>query len=222
MADEIRSGGRGRLQLYTSGRRRWTKEARTRFLDVLAVTANVRRAAEAAGLAAATVHRLRVRDPEFAALWATAIAQGYDRVEERLLAHTLQGDPVNAIDPRELGIGPAAEAAMAEDAAQPFDATLALKVVRIGRMKQAGRVANPGGPRRARSTQAELVAAIDKRLAMLARRDARKAAAETLVMGGRAGAVPPPVAAEVGGVPAPVAPVAPVAVVGGTVVEDEA
>ncbi len=69
----------------------WTKPRRAQFLRVLGTTCNVRASAASAGLALSGAYALRLRDPVFAASWAAALASGYDRLEEALLAAAIAG-----------------------------------------------------------------------------------------------------------------------------------
>lgn len=62
-----------------------TAQRKARFLEVLAETCCVARAAEAAGFAPARFYGLRLKDAAFAAQWQEAIAIGYAQVEERLI-----------------------------------------------------------------------------------------------------------------------------------------
>lgn len=64
---------------------RWSEAAEERFLDQLAATCNVTAAAEAAGFSTTTLYKRRARWPGFAAEWDAAIAQGYARLEARLV-----------------------------------------------------------------------------------------------------------------------------------------
>ncbi len=81
-----------RLALSSTGVRlgrgavsRWSKGAEARFLEELTASANVARAAAAAGFSAAAVYKRKVRDPHFAAGWDAAIAVGRSRLEAHLL-----------------------------------------------------------------------------------------------------------------------------------------
>ncbi len=69
----------------------WTKARRAQFLRVLGTTCNVRAAATDVGMGFGTAYALRLRDPAFAAAWAAALADGYDRLEEVLLAAAIAG-----------------------------------------------------------------------------------------------------------------------------------
>lgn len=68
---------------------RFNKAKRKRFLDTLAGTCNVTLAVRAAGVAASSCYRARLRDADFAAAWDAAIKNGYQRLEEALLDYAL-------------------------------------------------------------------------------------------------------------------------------------
>ena len=72
---------------------RWTVTAERRFLDELAVSANVTRSAGAAGVSSAMVYHRRRACPAFGARWAEALMHGYHLLEARLLAVALGGVP---------------------------------------------------------------------------------------------------------------------------------
>lgn len=59
----------------------WTPKRRKKFLEVLACTANVRAAAEAAGKGKCTAYTLRRRDPDFARAWEEALTSAMDELE---------------------------------------------------------------------------------------------------------------------------------------------
>ena len=79
----------GRVQLKTS-RVKWTKAARTAFLEELAATANVTRSAQAAGVSDSSAYLLRRRDLAFAAAWAEALVEGYTRLELLMVQRALE------------------------------------------------------------------------------------------------------------------------------------
>jgi hypothetical protein len=56
----------------------WTAERQLRFLDVLARTRSVTRAAAFAGMSRESAYRLRTRAGLFAALWDRALAPAFD------------------------------------------------------------------------------------------------------------------------------------------------
>ena len=64
---------------------RWSKGAEERFLEELTASANVARAAAAAGFSAAAIYRRKVRDKHFSDGWEAAIAVGRARLEAHLL-----------------------------------------------------------------------------------------------------------------------------------------
>ena len=64
----------------------WTNGRRTKFLECLAATPNVRRACAAVGLSREAAYRLRRRDPVFALAWADAHRLGYQARARALVA----------------------------------------------------------------------------------------------------------------------------------------
>jgi len=71
--------------------RHWTEEKKTIFLEALADTCCVQRAADAADMKRAHCYALKLRDATFAASWQEAIAIGYAQVEERLILDAMGG-----------------------------------------------------------------------------------------------------------------------------------
>lgn len=63
----------------------WTEARRTRFLEVLVATANVRLACGAVGLSRQAAYNLQRRDPEFAAAWRAALRQARDEATRAFL-----------------------------------------------------------------------------------------------------------------------------------------
>lgn len=61
------------------------------FINELAETSNVKAAAQAASVSQATVYKRRREDPDFAARWYAALAEGYDNLEMELLARLRDG-----------------------------------------------------------------------------------------------------------------------------------
>ncbi|MFC3557922.1 hypothetical protein ACFOKI_10975 [Sphingomonas qilianensis] len=76
----------GRLQLRRAQPGRLTRAAEQAFLAALGATANIRLAAAAAGFTHSAFYHRRNHSPAFAREWQLALEQGYDRVEEALLA----------------------------------------------------------------------------------------------------------------------------------------
>ncbi|MXP11031.1 hypothetical protein [Pseudoblastomonas halimionae] len=80
-------------------RRKRSKPARRdaarfeRFLEELAETSNVARAAAVADVTPSQVYRRRRDDPDFAREWYAALAEGYDNLEMELLLHLRGGEP---------------------------------------------------------------------------------------------------------------------------------
>lgn len=99
----------------------WTTEKRAKFLDVLAVTCNATTAAKAVGKWADSARALKRRDGEFARLWAEAMAQGSERLEEELIACALGQIPS--------GYNPTGD--RQEPPVQPFDPDLAIQILKM-------------------------------------------------------------------------------------------
>lgn len=139
----------------------WTLKKRTLFLDALSQTCNATMAAKASGMNPQSARSLKRRDAEFARLWAEAITLGAERLEEELLAHSL--NPVttaeNPVGERDLG------------PPIPFDPKAA-----IAALKQRGGF-HSSNRRAARSlpTQAEVDVALMARLEALAAKAAKAA-----------------------------------------------
>ena len=70
---------------------KWTAEVRTKFLDYLARTGNVRRACFLIGVSAEIAYRLRRRDPAFARGWAAAVVLARHEAEQVLAEQALEG-----------------------------------------------------------------------------------------------------------------------------------
>jgi hypothetical protein len=84
------SAGKGRvLQLRRFRRVPFTDERKRVFLEYFAATCNLADSAEAAGVCASTVLKHLAADAEFAALFRTALEQGYARLEAALLQRRL-------------------------------------------------------------------------------------------------------------------------------------
>lgn len=159
MADEM-IGGQNRRPVQVKRVRKdgWTKARRARFLDRLALTCNVRLAAQAAGKPAASAYVLRRRDAGFAELWRDALEAGYERLETELLARALGN--VNAIEPGESDV---------EDEGE-IDTELALKLIGRHRAEARG-TGRPTSRARSRhvATEEETNAALLRKLAILRR-----------------------------------------------------
>lgn len=76
------------------GNRHW----RAYFLAHLVETSNVTAAAKAAGVVPSRAYRTRHEDPDFAAQWRSALAQGYENLEMELLGHLRSPDAERKID----------------------------------------------------------------------------------------------------------------------------
>lgn len=74
------------------------KHWRVYFLAHLVETSNISAAAKAAGVATARAYRTRQDDPEFAAQWRVALAQGYENLEMELLCYLRDPSPERKMD----------------------------------------------------------------------------------------------------------------------------
>lgn len=98
----------------------WTKARREGFFAMLSATCNVRASAAAMGMTDCGAYYVRRRDPVFAGQWQEALAEGYGRLEQALMALALEGiDPAPAI---EAGIEQARAATCGEAKTEGFGA----------------------------------------------------------------------------------------------------
>ena len=65
---------------------------RTLFLDALAETSNVSRAAEIAGVSPSRAYKVRREEEPFARQWHAAVIEGYEHLELELLARLRSGE----------------------------------------------------------------------------------------------------------------------------------
>ena len=131
----------------------WTKARRAGFIAMLSATCNVRASAEAMGMTGWSAYNLRRRDAVFAGQWQEALAEGYGRLEQALMALALEGiDPALVIEAgieqarqetcceaKSEGVG--AERRRADAAARAADGGGDAVVAGVGREAGAG----PGG-----------------------------------------------------------------------------
>lgn len=170
MSEHIRAGSHRVLQRARRTSDRITKEKRQRFLDMLAATCNVGMASEAAGAAASSFYRLRRREPGFADAWQEAIAIGYHRLEEALLAYALSQVEAEDIDPERADPETIARSIVGKldrRTVSMEDLRFALSLLNRHRAAAEGRAAIPRGTHRA--TAEETDAALCKHLDTLAR-----------------------------------------------------
>ncbi|TCQ05691.1 hypothetical protein C8J40_106212 [Sphingomonas sp. PP-CC-3A-396] len=114
----------------------WTKARREGFFAMLSATCNVRASAAAMGMTDCGAYYLRRRDPVFAAQWREALAEGYGRLEQALMALALEGiDPAPVI---EAGIEEVRAATCGEAKTEGFGAERR-------RAEEAARAADGGG-----------------------------------------------------------------------------
>ena len=102
-----------------------------RFLDTLAATANVRRAAGAAGATPQGFYSRRRRDDGFRLAWDAALESGRARLESLLLARA-----IDRFDPEEIDRGDAERATLSDDPPMTIDE--AMRLLAMAQGKPAG------------------------------------------------------------------------------------
>lgn len=125
---------------------RWSAAEKAGFLDALALTGNVHRAAAAVGRTHLGAHGIRLRDPAFAVGWRAALEAATDLLQAAVIAHALGGPvappgPVGMDEAGDTSPLPAPCPACGAGGVRPFDPDLALRIL-------AQRAAR-GGPARA-------------------------------------------------------------------------
>lgn len=75
---------------------RWSGRDETAFAEALAECCNVTQAARRVGRTAASAYQRRKRSKAFADKWDDAIAEGFRRLEERLLDRVANGSALSA------------------------------------------------------------------------------------------------------------------------------
>ena len=81
----VRAGNGRRAVVARARLRQWTPRVEARFLGVLAASANVKLACEAAGLSVASAYVHRTKWPAFGERWQAALENGYVRLEFALI-----------------------------------------------------------------------------------------------------------------------------------------
>lgn len=101
------ASGRGELvgagsQLKRPGHDRWSQRKEKLFFDELAATANVKRAAKAAGVSPNAVYQRRMRDSHFRAKWAAVLETGRSSIEMHLVEAANRSFDPDELDVAEL------------------------------------------------------------------------------------------------------------------------
>lgn len=159
--DKFVSRGKTGVQVRRRRRDGWTARKREIFLNHLRVTSNVAASARAAGMTEGSGHKLRARDPEFAAQWEAALREADTRLTGKLIVLAETGG--KPLPEREDGEPP-------EAPIEDFNADLALKILALNRQSQAGK--KRGGPKPRSASPEELLEAGVKLLGMMKRRRA--------------------------------------------------
>lgn len=98
--DKLRTNGSvGAAQVKRVNSARWSEAKERRFFDELVATANVRRAAEAAGVSANAVYARRAKSAVFRRRWEQALANGRAAIEMGLVAEAKR-----SLDPDEMDL----------------------------------------------------------------------------------------------------------------------
>ncbi|SFP82922.1 hypothetical protein [Sphingomonas rubra] len=119
MGDEVKAGPNRAAYVRRQGPNALTAAKRQRFLDVMAATANVRRAAEEAGASPASFYKLRRRDLGFAAAWDQSLDDSFTMLKGKLLESALGTAEQEPGDPDRAGI------------TDRFDPTLGLQLMKL-------------------------------------------------------------------------------------------
>ena len=169
MAQDVIGPGRDRvLQRRKPHRRGLTDAQCNKFLTALAGNCNVRRSATMTGLAYSTLYDMRRRDPAFAQQWQEALALGYMRLEEAVLAYSLKAVHAIDLDALDEDDEAAAIADAAPDMISPEAIKFAMDVAAKHRSEAKGAAFDKRGRRRA--TNEETDAALRRKLDALARK----------------------------------------------------
>lgn len=166
----IRPARNGKTQVIRA-RARWSDAAEERFLSVLAETCNITAAAEAAGFSTTTLYKRRARWPGFAAEWDAAVAQGYARLEARLVE--LATDSLRAPDDGD-GDGDGDEAAAAPGG-PAMTVSEAMNLLRLHRASVRGGAPQDYGWRRGAPDPEAMRASILRKIDAIERAEQRRA-----------------------------------------------
>jgi hypothetical protein len=85
-----------------AGHDRWSQAKEARFFDELAATANVKRAAAAAGVSTNAVYARRMKQPVFRAKWAAVLETGRAAIEMKLVEAANRSFDADEIDTGEV------------------------------------------------------------------------------------------------------------------------
>lgn len=129
MAEDLTIEG-GLVRVRPRRHQKWSAGSKAAFLDVLAATGSVPRAAEAVGRTDHAAQALRRRDEAFAAEWRRALDTASDTLQAAVIEHAL-GDRRSYGVVHEAGSGPAPVPCPTCGAGgeRPFDPDLALRVL---------------------------------------------------------------------------------------------
>ena len=162
-SDEVvRASKAGKPCVVRAGPGRWSVASERAFLDELAMTANVKAAARAAGVSPVAAYDRRRKWPAFAAAWREAKAEGWEHLE-LLLIHAANA----TLDP-EPGV------AAADGPAMSVADAMKLWFHHTGPASQGGRTPRHGWRRREPDIE-EVRAEILRKVAAIEKAEARRA-----------------------------------------------
>lgn len=126
----VRGTTAGALMTVRARNTKWTAAEKAGFLDALAATGNVSRAARAVGRTDEGAHGLRRRDPAFAAACREALDAASDLLQAAVLEHALAGKACGMTDEAPEGSVAATPCpTCGAGGERPFDPDLALRVL---------------------------------------------------------------------------------------------
>ena len=161
---------------------KFTVPKQQRFLDALALTCNIAKAARHIGVHPSTTYKARMRDAVFAKRMKAALEIGLDRLEALVMEHGGAGEPLDA-DPERAEAEGVEALGTGSDAVPPppFDFDRAMEVLKYHRAVQV-KAERPIGRRPVNATREETNAALMKALAAAHKRLAKAAAKEAVAM----------------------------------------
>lgn len=141
----LRASGKDGPQIVATGEHRWDQADERVFLDTLAATCNVRASAAAAGFSTAAIYWRRRHHPDFARRWASALEQGYARLEMLLVQRATEALEGHDADPD-------ADPHAVAGGIAPLTAKEAIQILRLHQSQvHGGGAAHPGWRARPRS-----------------------------------------------------------------------
>lgn len=159
-ARTVAIGKNGRAQVRRVRPNGLTMARRQRFLDMLAATGNVQRSAAEVDASPQAFYKLRQKDAGFAAAWRDAAGNGYELLEDGLLALALGGG-----DPGARQVGNATNVDPG-----PMDKELALELIRLRDARARGGGSHTKGINNRHVALAEVERVLVERIKVLEKR----------------------------------------------------